>query len=230
MAEIRRQRERRNTGLWVLILAIVGLTAWGVWMLLGGEDEVEVAEAPAAPAAGPVAPMPHKPLVTTTTLVVDPVAVAGAVRAFAAHVESEVPMNGNHLYSAEGISRLGTALAAIVGREPGPDGDVVAKANAFFVAAKLLVVSPDSLRLHADWMHQAALAAADAMDELAGKRFADAPGLDGELEHARRAAELIRPERGLREQRNEVRRFFRETEDVLRIMGERATTRAARDA
>ncbi|HEU4558343.1 MAG TPA: hypothetical protein VFS20_10855 [Longimicrobium sp.] len=232
MAEIRRQRERRNAGLWLLILAVAGLAAWGVWMLVDVDDEVAVADAPAAPApvTQPVALIPAEPLATTTVLVVDPVAVAGAVRAYAAHVESDVSANGNHLYSAEGISRLGTALAAIVGREPGPDHDVVAKANAFFVVAKLLVASPDSLRLHADWMHQAAQAAVDAMDELAAKRFSDAPGLKGELEHARRAADAIRPERGLMMQRNEVRQFFRETEDALRVMGERASTQAVRDA
>mgnify|MGYP006148283549 CR=1 FL=1 len=76
---------------------------------------------------------------------------------------------------------LGTTLAAIVGREPGPNPEVVAKANAFYLIANLLVASPDTLRLHADWMHRTALAAVDAMEELGETRFPDAAGLDGEL-------------------------------------------------
>jgi hypothetical protein len=231
MAELRRrQRERRNVALWVLILAVVGLTAMGVWAVLDGERAVQVADAPVAPAAATAAPLPPGQLVTTTAVLVDPVAVAGAVRAYTAHVESDMPADGNHLYSAGGISRLGTALAAIVGREPGPDGDVVGKTNAFLVTAKLLVVSADSLHLHADWMHAAAVAAVDAMEVLARKRFPDAPGLGEELEHARRAAESIRPARGLTEQRNEVRRFFREANDALHILGKHASTQSMRDA
>ncbi|HEX2205835.1 MAG TPA: hypothetical protein VHG91_21150 [Longimicrobium sp.] len=100
------------------------------------------------------------------------------------------------------------------------------KANAFLVVAGLLAASPDSLRLHADWMHRTALAAVDLMDELGETRFPGAEGLDGELEEAHRAADAIRPEAGLADQTEAVRRFFREAHDPLRTLAERASAAA----
>jgi hypothetical protein len=225
MADIDVQRKRGMGSAWlgVLLVILIALAAWGLWAYFTGEDDVEAAAAPAVPMAEPVAAMPAEPLVPTAVVVIDPVQVEEAMRAYTAHVETVAPVNGEHLYSAVGVGRMGAVLAAIVGREPGPNPEVVAKANAFYLIANLLVASPDTLRLHADWMHRTALAAVDAMEELGTTRFPDAAALDGELAQARQAANAIRPAEGLMEQREEVRRFFGEAGDALRILAERAS-------
>lgn len=223
------RRERGSAWLWLLLLAGIALVSWVAWTLID-DDPAEVAGVPPAEPTAPIAaPLPAVPVAPTAVVVVDPVRVSEAMRAYTAHVGREVPADGQHLYAAAGISRLATALAAIVGREPGPDREVVAKANAFFLIANLLVVSPDTLRLHADWMHRTALAAVDAMEQVGETRFPGAAGLRAELEETRRAAEAIRPEEGLMGQRDEVRAFFRQAADPLRILAERSSA-AARDA
>jgi hypothetical protein len=231
MADIDVQRKRGMGSAWlgVLLVILIALAAWGLWAYFSGEDDVEAAAAPAVPMAEPVAAMPAEPLVPTAVVVIDPVQVEEAMSAYTAHVETQAPVNGEHLYSAVGVSRMGAVLAAIVGREPGPNPEVVAKANAFYLIANLLVASPDTLRLHADWMHRTALAAVDAMEELGTTRFPDAAGLDGELAQARQAANAIRPAEGLMEQREEVRQFFGEAGDALRILAEQASA-GTRDA
>lgn len=250
MADIDVKRERKSAWGWVLFVALLALISWGAWELIFDDDEVEIADVPPVPMAEPITttpepvadptvpPMPvpapagspgevpAQRLVPTAVVVVDPVQITEAMRAYDVHVGRDVPADGEHLYSAAGISRLGTLLSAIVGREPGPNPDVVAKANAFFLIANLLVASPDTLRLHADWMHKSALAAVDAMAELGETRFPGAAGLEAELSDARAAANAIRPEEGLMGQREEVRRFFREARDPLLILAERASAGA----
>lgn len=229
MADIDVKR-KGEVGPWILFLALLSILTVAGWVLIErvGDDRDEVVTVPVAvpPVLEPVA---RARLVPTTVVVVDPVRVSEAMRAYRAHAAAPVPATGDHRYAAAGIARLATALVAIVGREPGPDPEVVGKANAFLVAARLLVASPDSLRLHADWMHRTAGAAVDLMDELGEKRFPEAAGLDAELEEALRAAEAIRPEAGLAGQAEAVRRFFRAAEAPLETLAERASA-AARDA
>lgn len=228
MADIDVKRNRDEVGPWILFLALITLVSLAGWALIEAVDGREVAEEPVAahlPRDMPVA-LPPVRLVPTAVLVVDPVRVSEAMRAYRAHVAAEAPATGDHLYAAAGVARLAAALAAIVGREPGPDAEVIGKANAFLLVADLLVASPDSLRLHADWIHRTALAAVDLMDALGETRFPGAEGLDGELEEALRAAEGIRPEAGLEGQTEAVRRFFRAAEAPLETLAERASAGA----
>lgn len=226
MADINVERQRSSAWLWVLGLVVLGLLMWGVVEWIDGDEVDEAAALPVDAATAPpaLAPVPEATLAPTTVVVVDPVQVSEAMSAYTAHIESALPADAQHLYAAEGIARLATALGAIVGKEPGPDADVVARANAFYVIAATLAATPDSLRLHADWMHRAAVEAVELMARVAETRFPESVELKGEIEQARQGADAIEPEESLLGQTGEVRLFFRQAADALRIMAEQAGT------
>lgn len=213
MADIDIQRKHR--GLWVALAALAA-AALIVWLIVesfdGAEDaraEEPVATVPPAPAAPPAA-----------VLVVDPSVPVPAVAAYLDHVRDTAAARGrpSHVYMAEGITRLGTALRELVQAQRGLRPEASAMANELYARAAALVVSPDTLRRHADWMSQAAVQAAEVLEEVASEVQGPVPALRDQVAQVRAAAAEIQPEEDLLAQEEKVRAFFLEAGDALAML------------
>ncbi len=215
MADIDIEKKRGKGWVMLVVLALLALLVWVIGEAFGGADEAEAGDsalrAPAmAPAAGAPAPV----------LVVDPSIPAPAVAAYVAHVrgQGEARMGSDHVYTAEGITRMATALRELVQAHRGLTPQAHAQAERFYVLASALVASPDSLRLHADWVHEAATSAAGVMEGLAAEVAGPMPELREQVREVRSAAERIAPRRDLLQQQQDVSAFFREAADAMAML------------
>lgn len=218
MADINVQRKRPGILPVIVALLVLGVLAWlGFTLADGGEREGTAGvEAPARAAPGAGAPAAeHAALV-----VVDPVRAAAAVQGYVAHVRGagEARMGRDHRYTAEGIARLATALREIAQAQRGLTPATLGLADGFYRTAAALVTTPDSLRLHADWMHQAAASAAAVMEAIVEGRSEASSALHDQVADVRNAAAAIQPGKELLAQGDEVRRFFREAVDPLQML------------
>lgn len=212
MADIDIQRKPR-TWVWLVILALLALLVWLIAEVMGGPDEAEAVQT-AAPAAGtPVAVAP------AAVMVIDPAVPAPAVAAFVAHVRGgEARMGSDHVYTAQGIARMADALRELVQAHTTLGPAAAAGADRFHTLAAALVASPDSLRLHADWVSEAASSAATVMDGLADAVKGPVPELREQVREVRTAAAAIDPARDLLEQKDQVQAFFRQSADALAML------------
>lgn len=214
MADIDIQKKRGSAWPWILGLLAVALLAWLLLELFDTDDEAEVAAA-----AVPAANTPAAPVVAAPVLVVDPSVPAPAVAAFVSHVRGgEDRMGRDHLYTAEGITRMATALRELVQAHRGLSPQARAQADEFYTRAAALVVSPDTLVAHADWVHAAALDAAGVMEGLAEDVKGPVPELREQVAQVRSAAQAIDPGRELLAQEEQVRGFFRQSADALAML------------
>jgi hypothetical protein len=137
--------------IWLVALEMLALLVCVIAEAFDGPDEAEAGDsALRAPAMAPAteAPVP--------VLVVDPSVPAPAVAAYVADVrgEGEGRMGSDHVYTAAGIERMATALRELMPAHRGPTPQACAQADRFYILASALVASPDSLRLHADWVRR----------------------------------------------------------------------------
>jgi hypothetical protein len=214
VADIDIQKKRGSGWLWILGLLALALLAWLLMDLLDGDDDAEVAEAAVPAANAPAAPVGPVPV-----LVVDPSVPAPAVAAFVSHIRGgEARMGKDHLYTAEGITRMATALRELVQAHRGLSPAARAQAEEFYARAAALVVSPDTLLAHADWVHQAALDAAEVMEGLAEEVKGPVPELREQVGEVRSAARAIDPGKDLLAQEQQVQGFFREAADAMAML------------
>ena len=212
MADIDIQRKSRRW-VWLVILALLALLVWLVADAMGGPDDAEAARTAAPAAETPVTVAP------TPVLVIDPAVPAPAVAAFIAHVRGgEARMGSNHTYTAEGITRMATALRELEQAHRGLSADARAQAGEFYARAAALVVSPDTLMAHADWVHAAAMDAAGVMEGLAEEVKGPVPELREQVGQVRTAAQAIDPGTALMQQQDQVRTFFRQSADALSML------------
>lgn len=216
MADIDIQRKRGGAWIWLVGLAALALLAWLVLEAFDGPDEAEPGPAEAPAAAAPLAPAADGPV---PKFVVDPAVPAPAVAAYVSHVRGgEARMGGDHAYTAEGIMRMGTALRELVQAHRGSSARARAQAEEFHARAAALVVSPDSLRAHADWVHAAALDAAGVLEGLGAEVQGPVPELREQVGEVRSAAQAIDPARDLLAQEEQVRAFFRQAADAMAML------------
>ncbi|HEU0012121.1 MAG TPA: hypothetical protein VFQ45_00470 [Longimicrobium sp.] len=214
MAEIDIERKRGGAWVWVLGLAALALLIWLLAEAFDGPDEAVAVEA-VAPAAGePAASVGPVPV-----LVVDPSVPAPAVAAFVSHIRGgEARMGKDHLYTAEGIARMATALRELEQAHRGLSAGARAQAGEFYARAAALVASPDTLLAHADWVHAAAMDAAGVMEGLAEDVKGPVPELREQVAEVRSAAQAIQPGRDLLAQEEQVRGFFRQSADAMAML------------
>lgn len=216
MADIDIEKKRDGRWwIWLVALVLLALLVWVIAEAFDGPDEVEPDDsALRAPAMAPAteAPVP--------VLVVDPSVPAPAVAAYVAHVrgEGEGRMGSDHVYTAVGIERMATALRELVQAHRGLTPQARAQADRFYVLASALVASPDSLRLHADWVKEAATSAAGVMEGLAAEVAGPVPELREQVREVRTAADAIAPRRDLLQQQQNVSAFFREAADAMAML------------
>lgn len=213
MADIDIQKKRGSAWLWILGLLALALLAW-LLVELFDDDDTEVAEAAVPAANAPAAPAGPVPV-----LVVDPSVPAPAVAAFVSHIRGgEAQMGKDHLYTAEGITRMATALRELVQAHRGLSPEAWAQAGEFYTRAAALVVSPDTMLAHADWVHAAAMDAAGVMEELAEEVEGPVPELREQVGQVRTAAQAIDPGKQLLAQEEQVRGFFRQSADAMAML------------
>lgn len=215
MADIDIERKRGKGWVMLLVLALLALLVWVIGEAFGGADEAEADDsALRAPAMAPAAAAP------VPVLVVDPSIPAPAVAAYVAHVrgQGEGRMGSDHVYTAEGITRMATALRELVQAHRGLTPQAHAQAERFSVLASALVASPDSLRLHADWVSEAATSAAGVMEGLAAEVAGPVPELREQVREVRTAADAIAPRRDLLQQQQQVRAFFQQAADAMSML------------
>lgn len=216
MAEIEIQRKRRGW-VWLVALAVLTLLVWLVADALDGPDEAEAGQAALPPAAA--APGPAVPAAPATMMVIDPAVPAPAVAAFVAHVRAgEARMGSDHVYTAQGIARMADALRELVQAHTAAGPRAAAGADRFYTLAAALVASPDSLRMHADWLSEAASSAATVMEGLADAVKGPVPELREQVGEVRTAARAIDPARDLLQQQDQVRAFFRQAADAMAML------------
>lgn len=214
MADIDIQRKRGGTWAWVLGLVLLALLAWLLLELFDGDDEAEVVEAAVPAGTTPAAPAGPVPV-----LVVDPSVPAPAVAAFVSHIRGgEAQMGKDHLYTAEGITRMATALRELVQAHRGLSPEARAQAGEFYTRAAALVASPDTMLAHADWVHAAAMDAAGVMEGLAEDVKGPVPELREQVAQVRAAAQAIDPDKDLLAQEEQVRGFFRQSADAMSML------------
>lgn len=215
MADINIEKKRGKGWIWLVALALLALLVWVIAEAFDGPDEVEGDDsALRAPAMAPAAQAP------VPVLVVDPAVPAPAVAAYVAHVrgEGEGRMGSDHVYTAEGIARMATALRELVQAHRGLTPQARGQADRFYALASALMASPDSLRLHADWVNEAATSAAGVMEGLAAEVAGPVPELREQVREVRTAADAIDPRRDLLQQQQNVSAFFREAADAMAML------------
>lgn len=216
MADIDIEKKRNGRWwIWLVALALLALLVWVIAEALDGPDEAAAGDSAVRAAA--MTPAAEAPV---PVLVVDPSVPAPAVAAYVAHVRGpgEGRMGSDHVYTAEGIARMATALRELVQAHRGLSPQAHAQAERFYVLASALVASPDSLRLHADWVKEAATSAASVMEGLAAEVAGPVPELREQVREVRTAADAIAPRRDLLQQQQNVSAFFREAADAMAML------------
>lgn len=130
-----------------------------------------------------------------------------------AQADNDLKQGMEHEYTSTGIRRLADALGSVASRDAG-DSDIERKLDALRGRAEQLQKDARSTE-HADITRQALLAAADVMTTLQNKRF---PNLGGQVAQVRQAAEDIKPDQNLLDQKTRVQTFFRRASGVLQEM------------
>lgn len=191
--------EQRQRGTWAAVLAgllVVALIAWWLW-----PDDRRAS----ATDFGDVAGTPP-----VTSAAASPAAV-GEFLQFADRNRAADAMGPDHDYTAEGVTRLATALAAVARQNGSAGADVEREANLLRDRADALQRDPSSTE-HARIAREAFVSLAGLMVALQQGQPALVTGAD----EVRRAAEAIQPDRRLLDQRAEVQTFFDRAASALR--------------
>ena len=193
--------ERRRGGNWLAVVAgllLVALLAWWLWP----EDTRDVATTDLGVVAGaPPAGTPGS-------------GAPGAVGEFLRFVDGRRAtdaMGPDHDYTAEGIRGLAAALTAVAERNGAAGADVARETALLRDRADALQRDPQSTD-HARATRETFVSLAGVMAALQERQ----PALVSGAAEVRRAAEAVRPDRRLLDQRAEVQAFFERAAGALR--------------
>lgn len=216
MAEIRVERKRRSLLPLLLAILVLLLIAW--WFLNRGAGDGAVGTSDTALVSSGIATPPATSDSAAGT-VGDTAGVAAAVAApsgpvadFVAFVSATSATRSEdeqHAYTAGGLRRLATALEGM-----NPAGAARAQVDLVRQKADSLGITAEGDDRHADMTRAAFLAAAEAMRALPNAAGASAP-----LASVTRAAEAVRPDRHMLEQKDQIQAFFDAAREALRALG-----------
>lgn len=212
MADIDIEKKRGGIWPWIIGLVVLALLVWLLAELFGGDDDEPEPVRTAVVAAEPVP--------TATVVAVDPSVPRPAVAAYLAHITGpgEARMGKDHEYTARGIELMATALRELVQEQPGLNPKARGEAERLYAVGAGLTASPDSLRSHADWMHNAAVSAAGVMQGLSESVNGPVPELREQVAQVGTAARAIDPGTELLAQETQVRGFFRESGEAMTML------------
>jgi hypothetical protein len=216
MAEIDIQKKQRGP-VWPWVLgAVLLLAAVGLLLVFVGQDDPTVTE-----------PRPTAAPVDLERPGVDPVRPAnGAVEAYLEFgrepEEVDVDMGRHHEYTQEGLQRAVAALDEVIRADTVGQRPLEERLDRVRDRADRITRDPASPE-HANQVREAFTEIADLMEDVRGRRVPDQPPVEERVRATREAAEAIDPGTPLLEQREAVRRFFRESGQALDRL--RGTTR-----
>lgn len=202
MADIHLEKKERSPR--PVVLAFAVLLALLIWWLLKDRDERTIVSAPADTGT----------LSMVSTGETDnelPTAVAVFLR-WSDERGAPSAMNPDHSHVATGIRNLAAALEALAARAP--DIDIAPETAIIRRQADTLWANVASSR-HADFTRKAFLSLSGLMAAMQQELAAE---LRDEIAEVRRAAEAVRPEAPLLDQRGHVQDFFDRSANVVRQM------------
>lgn len=209
MAEIDIQK-KEGPSAWTWVLGIIALLALAgvVWALMGTDDDRDDTM------VGP----------DTLTAVEDTVAgtdrdpTDGAVAEYLEFgrqpAEAEAEMGREHEYTETGIQHLVAALDEVVRADTIGQQPLEERLDGVRERADRITQDPESPE-HANQVREAFTEAASIIEDLRDRRAPGETALDQHVDATREAAESIDPGSLLLEQRESVRRFFRESGEAL---------------
>lgn len=202
MAEIRVEEKRSRTGIWiVLALILAALAAW--WLLRNNSSRDALGSADSTSNVGAAAGA------TPTT-------AQGPVESFLAwHDGGRADTMGlDHRYTATGIQNLTDALAAL--GTTGEGGKVQDELRTLRSRADTLQQNPQAAT-HANHVRALFRSVSGVMSAMQQERF---PGAAEQVKGVESAAQAIRADRLLLDQKTEVRNFFDKAAVAVRQMSE----------
>ncbi|HEX6058898.1 MAG TPA: hypothetical protein VFZ11_07740 [Gemmatimonadaceae bacterium] len=204
MAEVHIERKERRAWPWVLlVLVLLALLAWWLLSQRRADDDVVTETRPGAVVGTPA----FSDAATTAS-------TAGTVDAFLQWVEdrqADPGMTLEHRHTAEGIRRLAAALGSVAERDTVGGAALRPQLDSLRGLADALMRDEQSTH-HARFTHDAFTRAAAIMNDLQRRH----PGAADAVSESRRAAQAVRAETPLLEQREDVRRFFERAADAVR--------------
>jgi hypothetical protein len=203
MAEIRIQRERHHT--WIWLVAILIVLASLAWLAFGRSNEADDGAQMGLTLSSPGELASAAP--TTDPL---PGAVNDYLQ-FTADNRASRDADHTHAYTSEGIRRLAAALGVVAERDGRSDENVSAKVETLRERADALQRNPQSME-HARYARDAFDAAAELM------RALQTPSSSAAVAEVTRAAGALQPGTMLLQQPEAVQRFFDQSATALRAM------------
>lgn len=207
MADIDIQRKERGPWPWIIGALVLILVIWGIAELVRTDDPDPVAVDATVLPAEPVMPPP----------VEEPAEPTPGAR-FNAWVrdsaEAADAMGQEHEYTRQGIRRMAAALENLMARDTAPQ--VQQQVQRMRQQAQAIEQSDTRSLEHASQARQAFLAAVQVLDELRERPHLRQAGLEERVGSARQAAEQVRADMPLLEQRGQVHAFFERVGDAIR--------------
>ena len=215
MAEINIERKKSHAGLW--IAAVLVLLALGAWWAtrsdMSGDSLVAGADSIAEGAATTVSEAAGALTNDSAGRARLPANVQSYLR-WSDERRADTTMSLDHRYTANGIRQLAAALQDLA--TPGQGAQVTDELARLRNRADTLEQNPSSTA-HADQVRAMFRSLGGLMTAMQQERF---PNLADDVSAVTRAAESVRADRQLLEQRREVREFFDRSATAVQRMAE----------
>lgn len=209
MAEIEIQKKRGAPWPWIIGVLVLALALWGIVELVDEDAELDTVPEPAAmtvPAAGEAGEAVPEALTTFERECVQ------------ATDAQQTDMGGGHSYTVSCLQHIARSLESIIQRDRLQATNVAQQLDGYRNTVQQLQASDSASADHANLTRQAAMSAADLMEAARGAWRTSDVQLGTAVSETRQAAEALKTDAALLEQRDQVRAFFREAGEALRGM------------
>ena len=207
MADIDIQQKRGGSPFpWIIGLVVLALIGWGLYEM-SDRDEAELSTVGTQDEA---ALSDGRPAVGAA----QPTGGAGFLAWVRDSTEAGDGQTGDpHAYTREGMRRMVTALEGLVARDRAPE--IERQFEAVREQVRLIEQSEPTSTDHADRTREAFLAGTQVMEMLRQRPHLQQADLQQPVQAARQAAEAVRPNTPLLEQRAAVERFFQQMAEAI---------------
>lgn len=203
-------REKRAPGPWVWIIGLIvlALLLWALWALLGDRtaDRAPVTE----PVGGVPATAPARPGTDLSPAVEQ-------YREWVTRADT-AQMGGQHQLTATGLRQLADALEAVIRRDTVGEVAIQPRLEELRRNAERLQQTDAGSTEHANFAREGFMSAVRVMEAAREHRYGEEPQLEQQISQARQAAEDVKRNTVLLEQRERVQAFFQRASDALTTM------------
>ncbi|HEX6259120.1 MAG TPA: hypothetical protein VFZ51_00605 [Woeseiaceae bacterium] len=212
MAEIEIQKKRGAPWGWIIGVLVLALLLWGVVEMLDDDAdtaEMEAITEPAAmtvPAAGDVGSAVPQAVTTFESECVQ------------APDAPQTDMGAGHTYTVTCLQHIAASLESIIQRDRLQETNVSQQLESYRSTLQQLQASDSTSGDHTNLTRQAALSAAELMEAARNAWRGTNAELQSAVAETRQAAQALKTDAALLEQRDQMRAFFREAGEALRGM------------